>query len=128
VLGVLLKIALGFALLLLLAIGVLVFFLVFATVPMTEALNTLFRKIGLAGPSPGSRAAGARGTATVDGPFVPRPGEQVADGRVVTGGEIWNATCTTGLAGQLAPGDRVEVVYGEDLRVDVVGRARDAQS
>jgi hypothetical protein len=121
--GVLLKIALGFFLLVVLATVAVVALCLYTTVPMTDALNALFRTIGLAGPSSGSRASGSRGTAIVDGSFVVRAGEAVADGHVVAGGEIWNATCPADLARELAHGDRVEVVYGEDLAVDVVGRA-----
>jgi hypothetical protein len=112
-----------------LLIGLLLFFLLvflavvmlcaWLTMPLSDLVNRLFRHIGLAGPSPGSRAAGLPAAGVVDGAFTLRPGDARGRGKVFAGGELWNASCPADLAAELREGDEVEVVYNEDLSVSV---------
>jgi membrane protein implicated in regulation of membrane protease activity len=88
--------------------------------PVSEWLNGLFRKVGLAGPWRGSRTVGIHGLGTVDGAFAVREGEEVGLGRVYVKGELWNAICPSRLAPSLRDGDTVEIVYNDDLTVTVV--------
>ena len=122
-LGTLLQLLLGFVFLVVVAIAAAVVICAYTTLPLTDALNRLLRAIGLAGPSSETRAAGMRTHGVVDGAFTLREGRETAEGRVFAGGEIWNATCAASLAGTLEPGDRVDVVYNEDLTVTILGRS-----
>ena len=88
--------------------------------PVSEWLNGIFRRIGLAGPWRGSRTVGIHGLGTIDGIFSVREGEEVGLGRVHVKGELWNAVCPSQLAPSLADGDTVEIVYNDDLTVTVV--------
>ena len=88
--------------------------------PVSEWLNQLFRRIGLAGPWRGSRTVGVHGLGTVDGTFAVRKGEEVGLGRVHVKGELWNAICPSQLALMLRDGDTVDIVYNDDLTVTVV--------
>jgi membrane-bound ClpP family serine protease len=88
--------------------------------PVSEWLNGLFRRFGLAGPWRGSRTIGIHGLGTVDGIFAVRDGEEVGLGRVHVKGELWNAVCSSRLAPSLRDGDTVEIVYNDDLTVTVV--------
>ena len=88
--------------------------------PLSEFLNGLFRRIGLAGPWRGSRTVGIHGLGTVDGEFAVREGEEVGLGRVYVKGELWNAICPSRLASSLREGDTVEIIYNDDLTVTVV--------
>jgi membrane protein implicated in regulation of membrane protease activity len=97
---------------------------VYFSMPLVDVLNLIFRRIGLAGPSPESRAAGVRGLGTVDEPFTVREGEDLATGKVRTKGEIWNATCDPSLAPTLVEGDAVEFVYEEGLELTVLGKPK----
>jgi membrane protein implicated in regulation of membrane protease activity len=93
----------------------------YLSLPLADRLNEFFRRVGLAGPSPGSRAAGVAAVGVVASRFDLRAGE--GRGKVFAGGELWSATCPARLAPQLEEGDRVDVVYGDDLTVRVLGRA-----
>ena len=88
--------------------------------PVSEWLNQLFRRIGLAGPWRGSRTVGIHGLGTVDGEFAVRDDEEVGLGRVHVKGELWNAICPSRLAPILRDGDTVEIVYNDNLTVTVV--------
>jgi membrane protein implicated in regulation of membrane protease activity len=88
--------------------------------PVSDWLNGLFRRIGLAGPWHGSRTVGVHGLGTVDGTFEVREGDDVGVGHVYVKGELWNAVCPSPLAPSLHDGDTVEIVYNEDLTVTVV--------
>lgn len=91
------------------------------SLPLADRLNELFRRIGLAGPSPGSRAAGVAAVGVVASRFDLRAEE--GRGKVFAGGELWSASCPARLAAELKEGDRVDIVYGDDLTVRVLGRA-----
>lgn len=114
------------ALFLLVLLGVLAALAVAAylLLPLTDWFNEAMRRIGLAGPSPDSRATGVRAVGRVASPFVRRPGESRANGKIHVGGEIWDAECEPDLAGNLHEGDRVEVVYNDDLTVTVLPESR----
>jgi len=88
--------------------------------PLSEWLNGILRRIGLAGPWRGSRTVGIHVLGTVDGTFTVREGEEVGLGRVYVKGELWNAVCTSQLSPSLRDGDTVEIVYNDDLTVTVV--------
>jgi membrane protein implicated in regulation of membrane protease activity len=118
----LLDLLIGFVLLLVVFCAAVVVLCVYTSLPLADRLNELFRRIGLAGPSPGTRAAGSRAVGVVAGRFETRHGEK-GRGKVFAGGELWQATCSARLARELKEGDRVELVYGEDLAVRVLGRA-----
>jgi membrane-bound ClpP family serine protease len=90
--------------------------------PISEWLNRLFRKIGLAGPWSGSRSVGIHGFGTVDGVFSVREGDDIGLGHVYVKGELWNAICPSQLAPLLRDGDTVEIVYNDDLTVTVLNR------
>jgi len=91
--------------------------------PVSEWLNGLFRRVGLAGPWQGSRTVGRHGLGTIDGTFEVREGAEVGIGHVYVKGELWNAVCASRLAASLRDGDTVEIVYNEDLTVTVVRRS-----
>lgn len=95
----------------------------YLSLPLADRLNELFRRVGLAGPSPGTRAAGAATVGVVASRFDVRAGAGEGRGKVFAGGELWSATCPARLAAELEEGDRVDVVYGDDLTVRVLGRA-----
>ena len=88
--------------------------------PLSEWVNRMFRRFGLAGPWSGSRTVGIHGIGTVDGSFSVREGDQVGSGHVYVKGELWNAICEAPLAASLKDGDAVEIVYNDDLTVTVV--------
>jgi hypothetical protein len=88
--------------------------------PLSEWLNGLLRRVGLAGPWRGSRTVGIHGLGTIDGKFTVRQGEEVGLGHVYVKGELWNAVCPSQLALTLSDGDTVEIVYNDDLTVTVV--------
>jgi hypothetical protein len=88
--------------------------------PVSEWLNGVFRRFGLAGPWHGSRTVGIHGLGTIDGTFTVREGEEVGLGRVHVKGELWNAICPSHLVPSLRDGDTVEIVYNDDLTVTVV--------
>ena len=88
--------------------------------PVSEWMNGLFRRVGLAGPWQGSRTVGKRGLGTIDGTFDVREGDEVGIGHVYVKGELWSAVCTSRLVPSLRDGDTVEIVYNEDLTVTVV--------
>jgi hypothetical protein len=100
------------ALLLLILIGLVVVAAIcaYTVLPLSDFINALLRRVGLAGPSPESRTVGVHALGTVDGGFAIRDGEEVGVGRVVVKGEIWNAVCSTGLAPSLNEGDTVDIV------------------
>jgi len=88
--------------------------------PVSDWLNVLLRRVGLAGPWRGSRTVGVHGIGAVDGTFEVREGDDVGVGHVYVKGELWNAVCPSRLAASLHDGDTVEIVYNEDLTVTVV--------
>lgn len=118
----LLDLFIGFVLLLVVFCVAVVLLCFYMSLPLADRLNELFRRVGLAGPSPGTRAAGSRAVGVVAGRFESRHGKE-GRGKVFAGGELWRATCSARLARELKEGDRVELVYGEDLDVRVLGRA-----
>ena len=91
--------------------------------PLSDLVNSFFRRVGLAGPSPESRSVGMRGLGTVVSAFSLGEGEEQGVGKVLVKGEIWNALCQASLAPTLAEGDAVEIIYNEDLTVTVLGKA-----
>ncbi len=93
-----------------------------STLPLSDLGNRLLRQLGLSGPSPGTRAPGMRATGRVVRGFRARPGEPAARGKVFANGETWDAVADPALAAELAEGDAVEIVYGGELQVTVVGR------
>ena len=116
----LLDLLIGVVLLLILAILAIALLCAYSALPLADLLNHFFRRIGLAGPSPGVRAAGSRTEGVVAEPFTVRGGDEIGRGKVFAGGELWNATCPAMLAGKLVEGDHVEVVYSDDLSVRVL--------
>ena len=94
----------------------------YLSAPLADVINAALRRIGLAGPSPDSRAIGVHATGIVDEPFEVREGEDHGTGKVRVKAEIWNARCGKSLVSTLATGDTVEIVYNDDLTVTVVGR------
>lgn len=92
------------------------------TLPLSDLLNRVFRSVGLAGPSPDTRAVGGRAVGRVDEAFEVRPGEESGFGTVFVGGETWTARCPASLAATLEPGDAVQVEYDSSLVVIVKGR------
>ncbi len=88
------------------------------SLPLSNVINRGLRSVGLAGPSPGSRATGVAATGRVVVAFRREPsGEQ--RGKVFVGGETWDAIAP----GSLVPppeGAPVRVVYNEDLTVTVI--------
>jgi len=91
--------------------------------PVSEWMNGLFRRVGLAGPWRGSRTVGKHGLGTIDGMCEVREGDEVGTGHVYVKGELWNAVCPSRLVPSLRDGDTVEIVYNEDLTVTVVRKA-----
>ena len=119
----LLELLLGFVLIAVVLCVVVALLCSYMTLPLADRLNVFFRRIGLAGPSPGTRAAGLRTVGVVASHFDTRDGSVEGRGKIFAGGELWSATCPAPLAAELEEGDRVDVVYGEDLTVRVLGRA-----
>jgi len=120
----LLDILIALLLLILLGLVVVAAICAYSVLPLSDIVNALLRRVGLAGPSPESRAVGVHALGTVDGGFTIRDGEDVGVGRVVVKGEIWDAVCSSGLAPSLSEGDTVDIVYNDDLTVTVVGKSR----
>jgi membrane protein implicated in regulation of membrane protease activity len=118
----LLDLLIGFVLLLILVVVAVALLCAYSALPLADLLNRFFRRIGLAGPSPGVRAAGTRTRGVVAEPFAVRPGDPVGRGKVFAGGELWNAGGAAELTATLAEGDEVEVVYNDDLTLTVVGK------
>ena len=85
-------------------------------------LDALARKLGLSKAYPG-RSSGQVTRATVKSPFTPGADRSSSSGKVEANGELWDAECSTELAGTLKEGDRVEVRYGSSLRVEIVEKA-----
>ncbi len=117
---IIIDILVGLAILLLIVALVVLVISARLMLPVSEWLNGLFRRFGLAGPWRGSRTVGIHGLGTVDGTFAVRDGEEVGLGRVHVKGELWNAVCSSRLAPSLRDGDTVEIVYNDDLTVTVV--------
>ena len=118
----LLDLLIGFVLLLILIVVAVALLCAYSALPLADLINRFFRRVGLAGPSPDMRAAGTRAGGVVAGPFTRREGEPAARGKIFAGGELWNASCPAELAATLSEGDEVEVVYGDDLTLTVLGR------
>jgi hypothetical protein len=110
------------AILLLLAVAALVVVLVAAwlMLPLSDLLNALVRRIGLAGPSPRTRTIGMHNHGTICEPFEPSHDGKTAVCKVFVKGEIWNAHCDVSLAQHLVEGDEVEIIYDQELSVTIV--------
>jgi len=109
-------------LLFLVALGVVLAVSLTLSMPLADVINSLLRKIGLAGAYKGSRSIGGRGVGVVDETFTVVPDGTRAEGRLFVKGELWNARCDPSVAADLARGDEVEFRYDEDLTVNVVGK------
>jgi membrane protein implicated in regulation of membrane protease activity len=118
----LLDLLISFVLLLILVVVAVALLCAYSALPLADLINRFFRRVGLAGPSPGVRAAGTRAEGVVAGPFTHRQGESRSHGKVFAGGELWNASCPAELAATLVEGDSVDVVYGDDLTLTVLGK------
>ena len=119
----LLDLLIGFILVVVVLSAAVVLLCAYMSLPLADRLNEFFRRIGLAGPSSDARAAGSPALGVVASPFDVRGGAGEGRGKVFAGGELWNASCPAPLAPELEEGDRVEVVYGDDLSVRVLRKA-----
>jgi membrane protein implicated in regulation of membrane protease activity len=115
-----------FVLLFLLAVGVAIVLVLTAglSMPLADLINRGLRRIGLAGPSRGSRSIGVQGIGRVDEEFQVAPSGEHAEGRLLVKGELWNARCALPVASTLRRGEEVEFVYDDDLTVTVLQKAR----
>lgn len=115
-----------FIVLFLLAVAVAIVLVLTAglSMPFADLINRVLRRIGLAGPSRGSRSIGAQGVGRVDEEFQVAPSGEHAEGKLLVKGELWNARCALSVASNLKRGEEVEFVYDDGLTVTVLQKAR----
>jgi hypothetical protein len=76
--------------------------------------------VGLAGAYSGSRTIGAQGVGRVEEDFRVAASGEVAKGKLLVKGELWNAQCPLSVASTLKRGDLVDFVYDDDLIVTIL--------